>query len=97
MTLFSHKVDKNHLDLLTRVGRTTYPVGTSVLGLPLIQLRLGLGIHFDQEFLVAQKQLVEKPEGSQSGLRLLILTEAEGFKIIRAAMCQKLLNIVVHV
>lgn len=64
---------------MASVGRGTYPVGTSVLGLPLIQLRLGLGIHFDQEFLVAQKQLVEKSEGSQCGLGLLILTEAKGF------------------
>lgn len=63
------------------VGRATYPVSTSVLGFPFVQLRLGLCIHFDQELLVAQKQLVQKSEGSQSGLGLLILTEAKSFKI----------------
>lgn len=63
------------------VGRTKYPIGTSVLRLPFIQLRLGLGIHFDQEFLVAQKQLMQKSKGSQCGLRLLVLTEAKSFKI----------------
>lgn len=53
-----------------------HPVGRLLLlGLPLIQLGFGLGVHLHQQVLVSNLQVVEQPQGAQCRLRLLVLAE----------------------
>lgn len=60
--------------------QTAYPISTPFLGLPLIELGLGLSIYFDQQLLITKEQLMQKSEGSQRRLRFLVLTEPKSFQ-----------------
>lgn len=67
--------------LVTRTKvQNTHPISISFLGLPLVQLCLGLGVDLHQELLVPDLQLVQQPQGPEGGLGFLVLTEPKRYE-----------------